>query len=38
MTRLAESPQHLTSTLTRLEDWAAECRERMNGGERPITT
>lgn len=38
MNRLAESPQHLTSTLTRLDDWAAECRERMSGEARPITT
>jgi RNA polymerase sigma-70 factor (ECF subfamily) len=30
MQRLAESPQDLTSTLARLEDWAAECRERLD--------
>jgi len=29
MQRLAESPQDLSSTLARLEDWAAECRERL---------
>ena len=29
MQRLAESPQDLTSTLARLDDWAAECRERL---------
>lgn len=31
MARIAESPEHLSSTLTRLEDWAAECRERLSG-------
>jgi RNA polymerase sigma-70 factor, ECF subfamily len=30
MQRLAESPQDLTSTLARLDDWAAECRERLD--------
>jgi RNA polymerase sigma-70 factor, ECF subfamily len=30
MQRLAESPQDLTSTLARLEDWAAECRDRLD--------
>lgn len=30
MRRLAESPQDLTSTLERLDDWAAECRERLD--------
>ena len=29
MRRLAESPQDLTSTLARLEDWAKECRDLM---------
>jgi RNA polymerase sigma-70 factor, ECF subfamily len=29
MQRLAESPQDLSSTLARLDDWAAECRERL---------
>jgi RNA polymerase sigma-70 factor (ECF subfamily) len=29
MQRLAESPEDLASTLARLEDWAAECRERL---------
>lgn len=31
MNRLAESPQHLASTLTRLDDWAAQCRAQMGG-------
>jgi RNA polymerase sigma-70 factor (ECF subfamily) len=31
MARLAESPQDLSSTLERLDDWAAECRERLDG-------
>lgn len=31
MQRLAESPQDLASTLARLDDWAAECRERLDG-------
>jgi RNA polymerase sigma-70 factor, ECF subfamily len=30
MQRLAESPQALAATLTRLDDWAAECRKRMD--------
>jgi RNA polymerase sigma-70 factor (ECF subfamily) len=30
MQRLAESPQDLSSTLARLDDWAAECRERLD--------
>jgi RNA polymerase sigma-70 factor (ECF subfamily) len=30
MQRLAESPQDLSSTLARLDDWAAECRERFD--------
>lgn len=30
MQRLAESPQDLASTLARLDDWAAECRERLD--------
>ena len=30
MARLAESPQDLTSTLSRLEDWAAECRVHLD--------
>jgi RNA polymerase sigma-70 factor (ECF subfamily) len=30
MQRLAESPQELSSTLARLDDWAAECRERLD--------
>lgn len=29
MQRLAESPEDLASTLARLDDWAAECRERL---------
>jgi RNA polymerase sigma-70 factor (ECF subfamily) len=29
MQRLAESPQDLKSTLARLDDWAAECREHL---------
>lgn len=29
MQRLAESPQDLSSTLARLDDWAAECRENL---------
>jgi RNA polymerase sigma-70 factor (ECF subfamily) len=33
MNRLAESPQHLNATLTRLDDWAAECRRRMGSEE-----
>jgi RNA polymerase sigma-70 factor (ECF subfamily) len=28
--RLAESPQELTSTVARLEDWAKECREHLD--------
>jgi RNA polymerase sigma-70 factor (ECF subfamily) len=32
MARIAESPEHLSSTLTRLEDWAAECRQRLSAG------
>jgi RNA polymerase sigma-70 factor (ECF subfamily) len=28
--RLAESPQDLSSTMARLDDWAAECRERLD--------
>ena len=31
MARLAESPRDLSSTLERLDDWAAECRERLDG-------
>lgn len=31
MQRLAETPQDLESTLARLEDWAAECRQRLLG-------
>jgi RNA polymerase sigma-70 factor (ECF subfamily) len=30
MQRLAESPADLESTLARLDDWAAECRERID--------
>ncbi len=30
MQRLAESPQDLASTLARLDDWAAECRARLD--------
>jgi len=30
MQRLAESPEDLTSTLARLDDWAAECRARLD--------
>jgi RNA polymerase sigma-70 factor (ECF subfamily) len=30
MQRLAESPQDLSSTLARLDDWAAECRQRLD--------
>jgi RNA polymerase sigma-70 factor, ECF subfamily len=30
MQRLAESPQELSSTLARLDDWAAECRQRLD--------
>jgi RNA polymerase sigma-70 factor (ECF subfamily) len=30
MQRLAESPQDLASTVARLDDWAAECRERLD--------
>jgi RNA polymerase sigma-70 factor (ECF subfamily) len=30
MQRLAESPQDLASTMARLDDWAAECRERLD--------
>ena len=30
MQRLAESPEDLGSTLARLDDWAAECRERLD--------
>jgi RNA polymerase sigma-70 factor (ECF subfamily) len=30
MRRLAESPQDLASTMARLDDWAAECRERLD--------
>lgn len=30
MRRLAESPQDLSSTLARLDDWAAECREHLD--------
>ena len=37
MQRLAESPQVLTSTLARLDDWAAECRQRL-GDHRAIRT
>jgi RNA polymerase sigma-70 factor (ECF subfamily) len=29
MRRLAETPQDLASTLARLDDWAAECREQL---------
>jgi RNA polymerase sigma-70 factor (ECF subfamily) len=32
MGKLAESRDHLESTLTRLEDWAAECRQQMSTG------
>jgi RNA polymerase sigma-70 factor (ECF subfamily) len=31
MKRLAESPRDLAATLERLDDWAAECRERLDG-------
>ena len=31
MQRLAESPQDLSSTLARLDDWAAECRAHLDG-------
>jgi RNA polymerase sigma-70 factor, ECF subfamily len=31
MRRLAESPRDLASTLERLDEWAAECRERLDG-------
>jgi RNA polymerase sigma-70 factor (ECF subfamily) len=31
MQRLAESPQDLASTMARLDDWAAECREHLDG-------
>jgi RNA polymerase sigma-70 factor (ECF subfamily) len=31
MARLAESPRELSSTLERLDDWAAECREHLEG-------
>lgn len=31
MARLAESPQDLRSTMERLDDWAAECREQLDG-------
>lgn len=30
MERLARSPDELQSTLSRLEDWARECRERLS--------
>jgi RNA polymerase sigma-70 factor (ECF subfamily) len=30
MQRLADSPHDLASTIARLDDWAAECRERMD--------
>ena len=30
MQRLAESPHDLASTMARLDDWAAECRERLD--------
>jgi hypothetical protein len=30
MQRLADSPRNLASTMARLDDWAAECRERMD--------
>ena len=29
MQRLADTPEHLVSTLSRLDDWAAECRRHM---------
>ena len=29
MQRLADTPEHLVSTLARLDDWAAECRRHM---------
>jgi RNA polymerase sigma-70 factor (ECF subfamily) len=37
MQRLAENPEHLVSTLARLDDWVAECREHMGRlrGEAP---
>ncbi|TMQ09276.1 MAG: sigma-70 family RNA polymerase sigma factor [Deltaproteobacteria bacterium] len=38
MQRLAESPQDLASTLARLDDWAAECRERLDSYRREPRT
>jgi RNA polymerase sigma-70 factor (ECF subfamily) len=35
MRHLAESPRDLTSTLERLDEWAAECRQRLDGYRAP---
>ena len=33
MGQLAQSPQEFESTMTRLDEWAAQCREQMQGSE-----